>query len=105
MLLKNIKDLKLRQRFAAAESNRIVLKFLFTNYLNADNNLSTKQRAQVVKYLSGRLDKGVSKTKLVRRCVFTNRSRVSHRRFGISRIKLRELFALGVIPNVSRAIW
>ena len=105
MLFKNVKDLNLRQSFATTENTRVVLKFLFTYYLNADNALSMDQRARIVKYLLGRLDKGISKTQLVRRCVFTNRSRVSHRSFGISRIKLRELFTQGIVPNVSRAIW
>ena len=44
-------------------------------------------------------------TRLNNRCSLTGRSRAYYRRFGISRIMLRELALLGQIPGVTKASW
>ena len=46
-----------------------------------------------------------SKTRLNNRCSLTGRSRAYYRRFGISRIMLRELALKGQIPGVRKASW
>lgn len=55
--------------------------------------------------LSKLLSRSSSKIRITRRCVFTNRGRVSNRKLGISRILLRELLKAGIVPGYSKAVW
>lgn len=52
-----------------------------------------------------RLPRNSSATRLKNRCSITGRARSFYRRFGISRIALRELALLGQIPGVRKASW
>jgi small subunit ribosomal protein S14 len=52
-----------------------------------------------------KLPRNSSRTRLNNRCALTGRSRAYYRRFGISRIMLRELALLGQIPGVRKASW
>jgi small subunit ribosomal protein S14 len=44
-------------------------------------------------------------TRVTRRCELTGRSRGYHRKFGISRIMLRELALRGQLPGVRKSSW
>ena len=44
-------------------------------------------------------------TRKVRRCQITGRSRGVYRKFGVSRIVLRELALKGMIPGMRKASW
>ena len=52
-----------------------------------------------------KLPRNSSPTRLTNRCSLTGRSRSYYRRFGISRIMLRELALLGQLPGVTKASW
>lgn len=52
-----------------------------------------------------KLPRNSSRTRLNNRCSLTGRSRAYYRRFGISRIMLRELALKGQIPGVRKASW
>ncbi|MDH3590714.1 MAG: 30S ribosomal protein S14 [Planctomycetota bacterium] len=52
-----------------------------------------------------RLPRNSSPTRLKNRCSLTGRARGFYRRFGISRIALRELALLGQIPGMTKASW
>ena len=52
-----------------------------------------------------KLPRNSSRTRLNNRCSLTGRSRAYYRRFGISRIMLRELALKGQIPGVTKASW
>ena len=52
-----------------------------------------------------KLPRNSSATRLTNRCSLTGRSRAYYRRFGISRIMLRELALLGQLPGVTKASW
>ena len=52
-----------------------------------------------------RLPRNSSRTRLTNRCSLTGRARAYYRRFGVSRIMLRELALLGQIPGVRKASW
>lgn len=51
------------------------------------------------------LPKNSSPVRLKNRCMLTGRPRAYIRRFGISRIKFRELALLGKIPGVRKTSW
>ena len=52
-----------------------------------------------------RLPRNSSPTRLKNRCSMTGRARAYYRRFGISRIALRELALQGFIPGCQKASW
>ncbi|MEM6474133.1 MAG: 30S ribosomal protein S14 [Planctomycetota bacterium] len=51
------------------------------------------------------LPRNSSRTRLRRLCKMTGRSRGVYRKFGISRIMLRELADKGVIPGLRKSSW
>ncbi len=104
MLSKKVKDIRIRKKFFRAELNKNVTKFLFTNVLNG-KNLDIEEKNKLIPYFTKKLDKNISKVKMHRRCVLVNRSRVSHRAFGISRVALREMLKAGVVPGYFKAAW
>ncbi len=104
MLSSKIKDFKLRKKSYNAEINKNTSKFMFINILN-NKNLSIAFKKKAFYYLIKLMNNGNSKTKIVRRCALTTRSRVSHRKLGISRVKLREMLKAGVLPGYSKAVW
>jgi small subunit ribosomal protein S14 len=52
-----------------------------------------------------KLPRDSSATRLHNRCSVTGRSRAYYRKFGISRLVLRELALQGKIPGVTKASW
>lgn len=99
MLFRKVKDLKLRKKFQQNEVVNTSVKFLFTNYFNKNKDINKCQDFLNLK------QKNYSKTKIVRRCILTNRSRGSIRPFNVSRVKLRELFQFGIIPGYKKSVW
>lgn len=98
MLFRKVKDLKLRKKFQQNEVVNTSVKFLFTNYFNKNKDINKCQDFLNLK------QKNYSKTKIVRRCILTNRSRGSIRPFNVSRVKLRELFQFGIIPGYKKSV-
>ena len=52
-----------------------------------------------------KLPKNSTPVRLKNRCMFTGRSRGFHRKFGISRLVLREMALKGEIPGLKKASW
>jgi small subunit ribosomal protein S14 len=52
-----------------------------------------------------KLPRDSSATRLHSRCNVTGRSRAYYRKFGVSRLVLRELALQGKIPGVTKASW
>jgi len=101
MLKLKIKDQKNRKKLYKKELLNTSLKYVYTNYLNRHKNLDS-YKLRVFKNFK---QKNGHKTKIIRRCIFNNRSRGTIRRFNVSRIKLRELFKFGVIPGYRKSVW
>lgn len=51
------------------------------------------------------LPKNASPVRLHNRCRITGRSKGYIRQFGISRIQLREMASMGLVPGVRKASW
>lgn len=51
------------------------------------------------------LPRNSSPTRIRNRCSITGRGRAYYRKFGVSRIQLRELVSYGKIPGVIKASW
>lgn len=52
-----------------------------------------------------KLPKNSSPVRLKNRCMFTGRTRGYHRKFGVSRLVLREMALRGEIPGLKKASW
>lgn len=52
-----------------------------------------------------KLPRNASPARLQRRCRITGRPHAVYRKFGLSRIKLRELAMRGEVPGVKKASW
>ena len=52
-----------------------------------------------------KMPRNSSATRIRNRCSITGRARGTYRKFGISRIVLRDMVAAGVIPGLRKASW
>ncbi len=99
-----VKDKILRKKYLNQELNQKVLTYVFRKVLN-DKTHPLDSKHSWFNFLFKKYQKTVSKTKLVKRCVLTGRSRSSLQMAGISRIKIKELIRDKKISNASKASW
>jgi small subunit ribosomal protein S14 len=52
-----------------------------------------------------KLPRDASPVRLHNRCLFTGRARGYHRKFGVSRLVLREMALKGELPGVKKSSW
>jgi small subunit ribosomal protein S14 len=69
-----------------------------------DQNVSMEEKFQVQKHFS-KLPRNSCPTRLKRRCVVSGRARSNYRKFGISRIAMRELTLSGQLPGMRKSSW
>jgi small subunit ribosomal protein S14 len=69
-----------------------------------DPNVSVDEKLQVQEEFA-KLPRNSCPTRLKRRCGITGRPRSNYRKFGISRIALRDLALRGQLPGVRKASW
>ena len=94
-----IKDKKKRIDFAKNEKQRIILKYLLN-----DTTLLSEQRIVLADKLK-KQNKKTYQTKINNRCSITYRGRSNLSLFKLSRIRLRELISLGLVPGYKKAVW
>jgi small subunit ribosomal protein S14 len=69
-------------------------------------NRATPFEERIKIYLKLRkLGRDINPNRIRNRCLLTGRSRGNFRKFGLSRIRFRELALLGEIPGVRKASW
>jgi ribosomal protein S14 len=107
MLFKQVKDLKIRRLYKNFENKYNIKKFVLVNLLNRliVKKFSKNIRKRTIFLLSKSKIRLVSKVKIVRRCVMTNRGRQVLRNYNLSHAIFRNLNTLGVIPGCKKAIW
>ncbi len=93
------KDKNRRISFANKEVQRLILLYLIQNH-----KLSSAQRLLLIMRLQ-KISRDSSLVRLKNRCVLTNRSKGIYRKFRLSRIRLREMLANGIIPGYKKAVW
>ena len=67
-------------------------------------NLSEEERYEAHTKLQ-KLRRDTAPTRVVRRCKLTGRPRGNLRKFGLSRIAVRELANMGLLPGVTKSSW
>ncbi len=87
---------KMAQKFAA---RREKLKGIISN-----KEISLDERIQATIKLS-ELPRNSAKIRFRNRCEVTGRPRAFYRKFRMSRIALRELGSLGLIPGLTKSSW
>lgn len=93
---KNKKRERLVKKFAA---KRLALKKIVS-----DKTVTVEERFMATQELS-KLPRNSSKVRIRNRCNVTGRPRGYYRKFKLSRIALRELGSLGLLPGLRKASW
>ena len=93
---KNNKRIKLSEKFF---KKREKLKKIIMN-----KKLSFEERFAAQQKLS-KLPRNSAKIRVRNRCKLTGRTRGVYRKFGLSRIKIRELSMSGALPGVAKSSW
>ena len=93
------RDLKRRKMAKSLAAKRKALKEIIYN-----RDLPMEERFQAQLKLS-ELPRNSAKTRGRNRCALTGRPRAFHRKFGICRIKLRDLASTGELPGVTKSSW
>ncbi|BBA84680.1 30S ribosomal protein S14 [endosymbiont of Euscepes postfasciatus] len=84
--------------------NKYYKKRLYLKKIISNKNIQEKERWESMLKLQ-KLPKNSCKIRIRNRCYITGRSRSYLRRFGLSRIKLREMAMLGLIPGLKKSSW
>ncbi len=96
MINRDVKRVKTAEKFAA---KRAALKAVID-----DSSKSDEDRYEARLKLQ-QLPRNASPTRQRNRCAITGRSRGVFRKFGLGRMKLRELAMKGEIPGMNKASW
>lgn len=92
-------NLKKRKIVDRKKNTRAALSQVIRN-----KEVSFEDRIEAVHKLA-EMPRNSSKTRIRNRCLLTGRPRGYYRKFQVSRIALRELSNLGLIPGVTKASW
>lgn len=84
------------------EKNKAKRATLKAIVMNRDNDPAERFKAQLK---LAKMPRNSSATRVRNRCMITGRARGYYRKFGISRIMLREMAGAGLIPGVRKASW
>lgn len=97
MINREAKRIKTVKKFAAKrEQLKEIIRKVDT--YSEEERLVAQEKLQ-------KLPRNASPARLQRRCRITGRPHAVYRKFGLSRIKLRELAMRGEVPGVKKASW
>jgi small subunit ribosomal protein S14 len=91
---------KRRQKLSAKHAEK---RAALRKRLN-DANVSIEEKLQIQEQFA-KLPRNSCPTRLNRRCAVSGRARGYYRKFGISRIALRDLALRGQLPGVRKSSW
>jgi small subunit ribosomal protein S14 len=95
-IARNVKRIRMVEKFA---QKRDMLRKILASPSTSDAEFFTAQRGLAS------LPKNSCAVRIRNRCSITGRPRGFHRRFGISRLVLREMVANGDMPGVVKSSW
>ncbi len=96
MINRDVKRVKTAEKFAA---KRAALKAII------EDSSKTDEERYEARLKMQQLPRNASPTRQRNRCVITGRARGVFRKFGLGRMKLRELAMKGEIPGMTKASW
>ncbi len=95
-VFRNLKRVKMAEKFSA---RRLKLKEVVM-----DKDASPEDRFQATLKLA-ELPRNSAKVRVRNRCKVTGRSRSYYRKFGVSRVELRDMASFGEIPGLVKSSW
>lgn len=97
MINREVKRIKTVQKYAAKrhELKEIIRK---VDQYSEEERMEAQEKLQ-------KLPRNASPARVQRRCRITGRPHAVYRKFGLSRIKLRELAMRGEVPGIKKASW
>ena len=93
---------KNKRREKMADSKRKTREALKSVIMNRDLPMEERMKAT---HKLARIPRNSAKVRVRNRCELTGRPRSVYRKFKLSRIALRELGNMGLIPGVTKASW
>lgn len=93
------RDLRRRRLVDRYAAKRAALKAI------ANDSLLTNEERFKARLKLAELPRNSSKTRLRNRCQITGRPRGTYRKFKVSRIALRDMASLGLIPGMVKSSW
>ena len=96
LIERNEKRMRMAKRF---RNKRMELKAV------ADDEERSPEERFDARLKLAQLPRNSSETRIRLRCSLTGRSRGNYRKFGLSRIALRELASVGQIPGMVKSSW
>ena len=93
---RNLKRVKMSEKYA---NRRQKLKEVVMN-----KNADAEERFQATLKLA-EMPRNSAKIRIRNRCKLTGRSRSYYRKFGLSRVELRDLASFGEIPGLVKSSW
>ena len=93
---RNLKRVKMAEKYA---NRRLKLK-----EIAMDKNASPEDRFQATLKLAA-LPRNSARIRVKNRCKLTGRSRSYYRKFGLSRVELRNMASFGEIPGLVKSSW
>ena len=93
---RNLKRVKMAEKYA---NRRLKLKEVVMN-----KNASPEERFQATLKLA-EMPRNSARIRVRNRCKLTGRSRSYYRKFGLSRVELRDLASFGEIPGLVKSSW
>lgn len=90
---------RIRKMVASKRAKRAELKAIIMN-----KTVAPEERFAAQLKLA-QMPRTSSATRIRNRCMITGRARGYYRKFGVSRIMLREMASSGLIPGVRKASW
>lgn len=102
MVFLKANDAKNRNLYHKNYLDKKTKKLLFINLLN-NNKVNIKTKNKLLFFFLKKNKTG--KAKIMSRCVLSNRSHGTFRPFNVSRIVLRNMIHLGVVPGYNKAVW
>ena len=94
-----LRDQKRKRLIAKHAEKRLNLR----RRLN-DPNVSIEEKLEVQEQFA-KLPRNSCPTRLTRRCEITGRAHAVYRKFGVSRIMLREMTLRGELPGMKKSSW
>ena len=105
MLSSRAKDKKNRKLFLKIEQNRLVLKFIYINLISRSTLSKSRSYVQYKYYRYFNKLKFKTTTKLLNKCIVTNRNSKTYSAFKLSRIVFKDLLTFGVIAGYRKSVF
>jgi small subunit ribosomal protein S14 len=93
---RNLKRVKMAEKYANRRQKQKAIAM--------DKNAAPEERMQA-QFALQQFPRNSAKCRIRNRCKLTGRSRSYYRKFGLSRVELRDLCSFGEIPGVVKSSW